>query len=52
MQAFYAQLAKGRSQAEALRQAQLQRLHARRQQFGAAHPFFWAAFAPTGRGAE
>jgi CHAT domain-containing protein/Tfp pilus assembly protein PilF len=52
MQAFYSELAQGRTQAEALRQAQLQRLAARRQQFGAAHPFFWAAFALTNRGAE
>jgi tetratricopeptide (TPR) repeat protein len=52
MQAFYSELAKGRTQAEALRQAQLQRLTARRQQFGAAHPFFWAAFTLTSRGAD
>lgn len=49
MNAFYGELAKGRSQAEALRQAQLQRIAARRDQFGAAHPFYWSAFALTSR---
>jgi CHAT domain-containing protein len=40
----------GRSQAAALRQAQLQRIDARRRQFDVAHPFFWAAFSLTSRG--
>jgi CHAT domain-containing protein len=52
MNTFYGELAKGRSQAEALRQAQLQRIAARRETFGAAHPFFWSAFALTSRGTE
>jgi CHAT domain-containing protein len=50
MNTFYGELAKGRSQAEALRRAQLQRIAARRESFGAAHPFFWSAFALTSRG--
>lgn len=52
MNAFYGELTKGRSQAEALRQAQLSRITARRQQFGAAHPFNWSAFTLTSRGTE
>src|SRR3954452_19158981 len=52
MNTFYGELAKGSSQAEALRQAQLQRIGARRQQLGAAHPFFWSAFVLTNRGAD
>jgi tetratricopeptide (TPR) repeat protein len=50
MSAFYDEIAHGRSQAAALRQAQLQRIDARRRQFDAAHPFFWAAFSLTSRG--
>lgn len=52
MNTFYSELAKGRSQAEALRHAQLQRIASRRQQFGAAHPFFWSAFTLTSRGKD
>ncbi len=52
MNSFYGELARGRSQAMALRQAQLERIAAPRAQFGAAHPFFWAAFALTSRGTE
>ncbi len=52
MNAFYSELAQGRRQVEALRNAQRQRLAARREQFGAAHPFFWAAFSLTSRGAD
>ena len=52
MNGFYGELTKGRTQAEALRQAQLQRIAARRDQFGAAHPFFWSAFALTSRGTD
>ena len=52
MNTFYGELAKGRTQAEALRLAQLQRIDSRRRQFGAAHPFFWSAFALTSRGPD
>jgi CHAT domain-containing protein/Tfp pilus assembly protein PilF len=52
MNAFYGKLAKGHGQADALRQAQLERIAARRSTFGAAHPFFWSAFALTTRGAD
>ena len=50
MNTFYGELAKGRSQAQALREALLQQIAARRKGFAAAHPFFWAAFALTSRG--
>jgi tetratricopeptide (TPR) repeat protein len=52
MNTFYGEIAKGRGQAGALRAAQLQRIAARRDAFGAAHPFFWSAFALTSRGTD
>lgn len=45
---FFQEWSEGRSMARALRNAQLQEIARRRQVYGAAHPFYWAAFTVTG----
>ena len=49
MVGFFDGLAQKLPRDEALRAAQLGQVEARRKRFGAAHPFFWAAYTVTGQ---
>lgn len=46
---FWQELVAGKNKAKALQNAQLMIIKKHRDQFGAAHPFFWAAFGLTGQ---
>lgn len=48
MERFFEHLAAQKTNAAALREAQLERIAKRREKYGAAHPLFWAAWTITG----